>query len=102
MGVTELEDVSDLESDVFVHKGSSPFSRINLILCQSGGIGRHMGLKIPGYICTVLVRIKSLVYFFYYHLKERLNMYYVIPDVHGQYNKLNKLLNKIIDHKKTW
>ena len=27
-------------------------------------------------------------------------MYYVIPDVHGQYNKLNKLLNKIIDHKK--
>ena len=27
-------------------------------------------------------------------------MYYVIPDVHGQYNKLNKLLNKIIDRKK--
>ena len=26
-------------------------------------------------------------------------MYYVIPDIHGQYEKLNKLLNKIIDHK---
>lgn len=26
-------------------------------------------------------------------------MYYVIPDIHGQYDKLNKLLNKIIDRK---
>ena len=63
-----MADASDLESDIIICKGSSPFSYIYLKLSQSGGIGKHMGLKIPRYKLPCLFE-SSLWYFFILLLK---------------------------------